>query len=169
MNYLLRSEVEKLNLEDRVVAINRVAKTVKGGRNMRFAALVVVGDSNGIVGVGTGKATEVPEAIRKATEDAKKHMIRVPLVGTTISHRIEGRKGSGHVLLMPAAEGTGVIAGGPVRAICELAGYKDIRAKNLGSSNPRNIINACLAAFNNMKTVEDVAKLRGIPVEEFDY
>ena len=143
----LRSEVEKLNLEDRVVAINRVAKTVKGGRNMRFSALVVVGDSNGVVGVGTGKATEVPEAIRKATEDAKKHMIHVPLVGTTIPHRVEGVKGAGHVLLMPAIEGTGVIAGGPVRAICELAGYKDIRAKNLGSSNPRNIINACLEAF----------------------
>ena len=144
MNYLLRSEVEKLNLEDRVVAINRVAKTVKGGRNMRFSALVVVGDSNGVVGVGTGKATEVPEAIRKATEDAKKHMIHVPLVGTTIPHRVEGVKGAGHVLLMPAIEGTGVIAGGPVRAICELAGYKDIRAKNLGSRNPRNIINSCL-------------------------
>ena len=169
MNYLLRSEVEKLNLEDRVVAINRVAKTVKGGRNMRFSALVVVGDSNGVVGVGTGKATEVPEAIRKASEDAKKHMIRVPIVGTTIPHRINGDKGAGHVLLMPANEGTGVIAGGPVRAICELAGFKDIRAKNLGSSNPRNIINACLDAFNNLKTVEDVAKLRGIPVEEFDY
>ncbi|WP_044565310.1 MULTISPECIES: 30S ribosomal protein S5 [Anaerococcus] len=169
MNYLLRSEVEKLNLEDRVVSINRVAKTVKGGRNMRFAALVVVGDSNGVVGVGTGKATEVPEAIRKASEDAKKHMIRVPLVGTTTPHRIEGVKGAGHVLLMPAKEGTGVIAGGPVRAICELAGYKDIRAKNLGSNNPRNIINACLDAFAKMKTVEDVAKLRGIPVEEFDY
>ncbi len=169
MNYLLRSEVEKLNLEDRVVAINRVAKTVKGGRNMRFAALVVVGNGEGVVGVGTGKATEVPEAIRKATEDAKKHMINVPIVGTTIPHRIEGEKGAGHVLLMPAAEGTGVIAGGPVRAICELAGYKDIRAKNLGSNNPRNIINACLDAFGNMKTVEEVAKLRGIAVEEFDY
>ena len=169
MNYLLRSEVEKLNLEDRVVAINRVAKTVKGGRNMRFAALVVVGDSNGVVGVGTGKATEVPEAIRKATEDAKKHMIHVPLVGTTIPHRVEGVKGAGHVLLMPAIEGTGVIAGGPVRAICELAGFKDIRAKNLGSSNPRNIINACMEAFANMKTVEEVAKLRGKSVEEFDY
>ena len=169
MNYLLRSEVERLNLEDRVVAINRVAKTVKGGRNMRFAALVVVGDSNGIVGVGTGKATEVPEAIRKASEDAKKDMIRVPLVGTTVPHRVEGVKGAGHVLLMPAAEGTGVIAGGPVRAICELAGYKDIRAKNLGSANPRNIINACLQAFADMKTVEDVAKLRGKSVEEFDY
>ena len=169
MNYLLRSEVEKLNLEDRVVSINRVAKTVKGGRNMRFSALVVVGNSNGYVGVGTGKATEVPEAIRKAGEDAKKHMIKVATVGTTIPHRINGHKGSGHVLLMPAKEGTGIIAGGPVRAICELAGYKDIRAKNLGSSNPRNIINACLNAFASMKTVEEVAKLRGKSVEEFDY
>lgn len=169
MNYLLRSEVEKLNLEDRVVAINRVAKTVKGGRNIRFSALVVVGNGNGYVGIGTGKATEVPEAIRKASEDAKKHMINVPLVGTTIPHRIHGHKGSGKVLLMPATEGTGVIAGGPVRAICELAGYKDIRAKNLGSSNPRNIINACMEAFANMKTVDEVAKLRGKSVEEFDY
>ena len=169
MNYLLRSEVEKLNLEDRVVSINRVAKTVKGGRNIRFSALVVVGNGNGYVGIGTGKATEVPEAIRKASEDAKKHMINVPLVGTTIPHRIHGHKGSGKVLLMPATEGTGVIAGGPVRAICELAGYKDIRAKNLGSSNPRNIINACMEAFANMKTVEEVAKLRGKSVEEFDY
>lgn len=169
MNYLLRSEVEKLNLEDRVVAINRVAKTVKGGRNIRFSALVVVGNGNGYVGIGTGKATEVPEAIRKASEDAKKHMINVPVVGTTVPHRIQGHKGSGKVLLMPANEGTGVIAGGPVRAICELAGFKDIRAKNLGSSNPRNIINACMEAFANMKTVEEVAKLRGKSVEEFDY
>ncbi|MCI7239561.1 MAG: 30S ribosomal protein S5 [Anaerococcus sp.] len=169
MEYLLRSEVEKLNLEDSVVAINRVAKTVKGGRNMRFSALVVVGNSEGVVGIGTGKATEVPEAIRKATEDAKKHMVRVPIVGTTVPHRITGHKGSGHVLLMPAPEGTGIIAGGPVRAICELAGFKDIRAKNLGSNNPRNIINAVMNAFTNMKTVEEVAKLRGKSVEEFDY
>ncbi|WP_243342399.1 30S ribosomal protein S5 [Anaerococcus sp. AGMB09787] len=169
MEYLLRSEVEKLNLEDSVVAINRVAKTVKGGRNMRFSALVVVGNSEGVVGIGTGKATEVPEAIRKATEDAKKHMVRVPIVGTTVPHRITGHKGSGHVLLMPATEGTGIIAGGPVRAICELAGFKDIRAKNLGSNNPRNIINAVMNAFTNMKTVEEVAKLRGKSVEEFDY
>ncbi|MCI5972400.1 MAG: 30S ribosomal protein S5 [Anaerococcus sp.] len=169
MNYLLRSEVEKLNLEDRVVAINRVAKTVKGGRNIRFSALVVVGNGNGYVGIGTGKATEVPEAIRKASEDAKKHMINVPIVGTTIPHRIHGEKASGKVLLMPAKEGTGIIAGGPVRAICELAGYKDIRAKNLGSSNPRNIINACIEGFASMKTVEEVARLRGKSVEEFDY
>ena len=169
MKYLLKSEVEKLNLEDRVVAINRVAKTVKGGRNIRFTALVVVGNSNGVVGIGTGKATEVPEAIRKATENAKKQMIRVPLVGTTIPHRIQGVDGSGKVLLMPAVEGTGIIAGGPVRAICELAGYKDIKAKNLGTSNPRNIINACIKAFYNMKTVEEVARLRGKSVEEFDY
>ena len=169
MKYLLKSEVEKLNLEDRVVAINRVAKTVKGGRNIRFTALVVVGNSNGVVGVGTGKATEVPEAIRKATENAKKHMIEVPLVGTTIPHRIQGHSAAGRVLLMPAAEGTGIIAGGPVRAICELAGYKDIKAKNLGTSNPRNIINACVEAFSNMKTVEEIARLRGKSVEEFDY
>ena len=169
MNYLLRSEVEKLNLEDRVVAINRVAKTVKGGRNIRFSSLVVVGNGNGYVGIGTGKATEVPEAIRKASEDAKKHMINVPIVGTTIPHRIHGSKASGRVLLMPAKEGTGIIAGGPVRAVCELAGYKDIRAKNLGTSNPRNIINACIEAFSSMKTVEEVARLRGKSVEEFDY
>ena len=169
MKYLLKSEVEKLNLEDRVVSINRVAKTVKGGRNIRFTALVVVGNSNGVVGIGTGKATEVPEAIRKASEDAKKHMINVPIVGTTIPHRIHGEKGSGKVLLMPAKGGTGIIAGGPVRAICELAGYKDIRAKNLGSSNPKNIINACLKAFSSMKTVEEVARLRGKSIEEFDY
>ena len=169
MNYLLRSEVEKLNLEDRVVAINRVAKTVKGGRNIRFSALVVVGNGNCYVGIGTGKATEVPEAIRKASEDAKKHMINVPIVGTTIPHRIHGEKASGKVLLMPAKEGTGIIAGGPVRAICELAGYKDIRAKNLGSSNPRNIINACIEGLASMKTVEEVARLRGKSVEEFDY
>ena len=169
MKYLLKSEVEKLNLEDRVVAINRVAKTVKGGRNIRFTALVVVGNSNGVVGVGTGKATEVPEAIRKATENAKKQMIEVPVVGTTSPHRIQGVDGAGKVLLMPAVEGTGIIAGGPVRAICELAGFKDIKAKNLGTSNPRNIINACINAFYNMKTVEEVARLRGISVEEFDY
>ncbi len=167
--YLLREEVEKLNLEDRVVSINRVAKTVKGGRNIRFSALVVVGDQNGHVGVGTGKAAEVPEAIRKGAENARKHMVKVPIVGTTIPHRIQGHKGAGKVLLMPANEGTGIIAGGPVRAICELAGYKDIRAKNLGTSNPINIINACIQAFGNMKTVEEVARLRGKSVEEFDY
>lgn len=167
--YLLKEEVDKLKLEDQVVSINRVTKTVKGGRNMRFAALVVVGDSNGHVGVGTGKAAEVPEAIRKGSEDAKKHMITVPIVGTTIPHRINGDKGSGHVLLMPAQEGTGVIAGGPVRIICNLAGYKDVRAKNLGSNNPNNIINACLDAFSKLTTVEEVAKLRGKSVEDFDY
>lgn len=167
--YLLKQEVDKLNLEDRVVSINRVAKTVKGGRNIRFSALVVVGDQNGHVGVGIGKAVEVPEAIRKGAEDARKHMIKVPMVGTTIPHRIQGHKGAGKVLLMPADEGTGIIAGGPVRAICELAGYKDIRAKNLGTSNPRNIINACIEAFGKMKTVEEVARLRGKAIEEFDY
>lgn len=162
-------DASQLELTEKVVSIKRVTKVVKGGRNMRFAALVVVGDSNGVVGVGTGKATEVPEAIRKATENAKKHMIEVPVVGTTIPHRIQGVEGAGKVLLMPAVEGTGIIAGGPVRAVCELAGYKDIKAKNLGTSNPRNIINACINAFYNMKTVEEVARLRGISVEEFDY
>lgn len=164
--YLLRNEVNKLNLEDRVVNISRVAKTVKGGRNMRFSALVVVGDGKGHVGVGTGKAAEVPEAIRKAGEDARKHMVTVPMVNTTIPHRIHGHFGAGKVLLMPAVEGTGIIAGGPVRAICELAGYKDVRAKNLGSNNPNNIVNACMDAFSNMQTVERVAELRGKSVEE---
>lgn len=164
--YLLRSEVNKLSLEDRVVNISRVAKTVKGGRNMRFSALVVVGDGKGHVGIGTGKAAEVPEAIRKGGEDARKHMIKVPMVGTTVPHRINGFFGAGKVLLMPAAEGTGIIAGGPVRAICELAGYKDVRAKNLGSSNPNNIVHACIDGFNKMKTVEEVAKLRDKSVDE---
>ncbi|MDO4593992.1 MAG: 30S ribosomal protein S5 [Tissierellia bacterium] len=164
--YLLKNEVNKLNLEDRVVNISRVAKTVKGGRNMRFSALVVVGDGNGHVGIGTGKAAEVPEAIRKGGEDARKHMVKVPMVKTTIPHRIHGNFGAGRVLLMPAAEGTGIIAGGPVRAICELAGYKDVRAKNLGSNNPINIVRACMDGFANMKTVEEVAKLRGKTVEE---
>lgn len=164
--FLLKKEVSKLNLEDKVVNIARVAKTVKGGRNMRFAALVVVGDGNGHVGVGTGKAAEVPEAIRKAGEDARKHMITVPMVNTTIPHPIQGHFGAGKVLLMPAAEGTGIIAGGAIRAICELAGYKDVRCKNLGSSNPNNIVNACMKAFSEMKTVEQVAKLRGKSVEE---
>ncbi|MCI5839937.1 MAG: 30S ribosomal protein S5 [Peptoniphilaceae bacterium] len=164
--YLLKKEVNKLNLEDSVISLNRVAKTVKGGRNMRFSALVVVGDRNGHVGIGTGKAVEVPEAIRKAGEDARKHMITVPMVKTTIPHRVEGKSGAGHVLLMSASEGTGIIAGGAIRSICDLAGYKDVKAKNLGTNNPLNIVNAVLDAFSNMKTVEDVARLRGKTVEE---
>lgn len=155
-----------LDLEERVVAINRVAKVVKGGRNFRFAALVVVGDRNGHVGVGTGKALEVPEAIRKATQDAKKHLINVNLLGTSIPHQSTGEFGAGKVFLKPASEGTGVLAGGAVRAVCELAGISDIRAKNLGSHNPRNTVNATINALSQLKTAESVAKLRGKSVDE---
>jgi small subunit ribosomal protein S5 len=156
----------ELDLKERVVSINRVAKVVKGGRNFRFSALVVVGDENGHVGVGMAKALEVPEAIRKAIQDAKKHVIEVPLVGTTIPHEIIGEFGAGKVLLKPSKEGTGVIAGGPVRAVCELAGIRDIRTKSLGSNNPRNVVNATMDALINLKRAEDVAKLRGKTVDE---
>ena len=156
----------ELDLEERVVSINRVAKVVKGGRNFRFAALVVVGDKNGHVGVGIGKAQEVPEAIRKASQDAKKHIFTVPIVNTTIPHQVTGIFGAGRVLLKPAGEGTGVIAGGPVRAVCELAGIKDVRSKSLGTSNPQNIVNATVEGLKSLKTAEQVAKLRGKSVEE---
>lgn len=156
----------EVELKERVVSINRVTKVVKGGRNFRFSALVVVGDENGNVGVGMAKALEVPEAIRKAIQNAKKHMISVPLVGTTIPHEIIGEFGAGRVLLKPSKEGTGVIAGGAVRAVCELAGIRDIRAKSLGSSNPRNVVNATIEALNGLKRAEEVAKLRGKTVDE---
>lgn len=159
-------DANKLDLEERVVTINRVSKVVKGGRRMRFAALVVVGDKNGYVGFGTGKAQEVPEAIKKAVDDAKKNLILVPIVGTTIPHEINGRFGSGNVLMKPATEGTGVISGGPIRAVLELAGVGDILTKSLGANTPINMIRATLNGLENLKTAEEVAKLRGKSVEE---
>lgn len=155
-----------VDLQERLVAINRVAKVVKGGRNFRFSALVVVGDQNGHVGCGMGKAAEVPEAIRKATEDAKKNMIEVNLVGTTISHRIVGKFGRSNVLMIPAPEGTGVIAGGPARAVLDMAGVRDIRTKSYGSNNPINCVKATLEGLGSLMSAEEVAKKRGKSVAE---
>ena len=152
--------------QDRLVALNRVSKTVKGGRNARFSALVVVGDGKGRVGAGMGKATEVPEAIRKATEDAKKHLINVPTAGTTIPHESVGFFSTAKVVLMPAPEGTGVIAGGAARAVLEMAGVKDIRTKSFGTNNPINMVKATLVALKQLRSAEDVAKMRGKTVEE---
>lgn len=161
-----RIDARQLDIETKVVNIRRVTKVVKGGRNFRFAALVVVGDNNGHVAIGTGKATEVPEAIRKAEEDAKKNMIEIPMVGTTIPHIVQGRFGAGNVLLMPAPEGTGVLAGGPVRAVLELAGIRDVRAKSIGTNNERNMVNATMEGLKALRTVEEVAALRGKKVED---
>ena len=159
-------EENNLELKEKVVAINRVAKVVKGGRTFRFSAVVVVGDENGHVGVGNGKASEVPDAIKKAIEDAKKNLVEVPVVGTTIPHEYVGKIGSASVMLKPAAEGTGVIAGGSVRPVLELAGYKDIRTKVIGTNNPRNVVYATINGLENMRTIEEVAKKRGKKVEE---
>ena len=154
-------EENTVELKEKVVAINRVAKVVKGGRTFRFSAVVVVGDENGHVGVGNGKAAEVPDAIKKDIEDAKKNLVEVPIVGTTIPHEFVGQFGSANVLLKPAAEGTGIIAGGSVRPVIELAGYKNIRTKVIGTNNPRNVVYATINGLSNMKTVEQIAEKRG--------
>ena len=156
----------ELDLTEQLVALNRVSKTVKGGRVARFAALMVVGDKNGHVGVGLGKAAEVPEAIRKGIEDAKKNMITVSLKGTTIPHEVIGEFGAGRVLLKPAALGTGIIAGGKVRAVLEAAGISNIRAKCLRSNNPTNVVKATMEGLKELRTVEEVAKIRDISVEQ---
>ena len=161
-----RRQEEKDSLCKKLISVNRVTKVVKGGRKMRFAALVVVGDENGRVACGMGKANEVPEAIDKATAKAKKAMTKIALVGTTISHETVGKFGRGSIVMLPAEEGTGVIAGGPVRAVMEAAGIKDIRTKSHGSSNPINMVKAALAGLYSLKSIEEVAALRGKTVEE---
>lgn len=159
-------EEKSVELKEKVVAINRVAKVVKGGRTFRFSAVVVVGNEQGQIGVGNGKAAEVPDAIKKAIEDAKKNLVNVPIVGTTIPHEYVGRFGSANVVLKPAPEGSGVIAGGSVRPVLELAGYKDIKTKVIGTNNPRNVVYATIEALKSMATVETVAKKRGKKVSE---
>ena len=161
-----RIDASTLDRKERLVSINRVAKVVKGGRNFRFSALMVVGDENGHVGVGMGKAAEIPEAVRKGVEDAKRHMIEIPLVGTSIPHAVEGKFGKGHVRMLPAQEGTGVIAGGPARAVLEMVGIKDIRTKSFGSNNPANCVKATMDGLRQLRTAEEIAKLRGKTVEE---
>ncbi|MEG1448329.1 MAG: 30S ribosomal protein S5 [Oscillospiraceae bacterium] len=163
---MTRIDASTLDLEEKVVAINRVSKTVKGGRIFKFAALVVVGNGNGIVGFGIGKASEVPDAIRKGIDDAKKNLIKVSLKDTTIPHEVIGAFGAGRVLMKPAPQGTGVIAGGPVRAVLEIAGIKDIRTKCLRSNNPCNVVNATINGLASLRTAEEVAAIRGKSVNE---
>ena len=161
-----RTDTSTMELKERLVFINRVAKITKGSKNFRFTALMVVGDENGHVGVGLGKAAEIPEAVRKGIEDAKRHLVEVPLVGTTIPHAVEGKFGKGHVRMLPAEEGTGVIAGGPARAVLEMVGIKDIRTKSFGSNNPANCVKATIDGLTQLRTAEQIAKLRGKTVEE---
>ena len=161
-----RIDVSQLQLKDTVVSINRVTKVVKGGKNLSFSALVIVGDEGGHVGHGSGKAKEVPQAIRKAIEAAKKNMIRVPLTNNTIPHQVMGLFGAGRVLLKPAKEGTGIIAGGAVRAVMQAAGVSNILTKSIGTSNPHNVIHATIAALKQLRSIEETARLRGKQVEE---
>ena len=161
-----RTDTSTMELKERLVFINRVAKVTKGSKNFRFTALMVVGDENGHVGVGLGKAAEIPEAVRKGIEDAKRHLVEVPLVGTTIPHAVEGKFGKGHVRMLPAEEGTGVIAGGPARAVLEMVGIKDISTKSFGSNNPANCVKATIDGLTQLRTAEQIAKLRGKTVEE---
>ena len=163
---MAKIDASALELTDRVVSINRVSKTVKGGRIMKFTALVVVGDGNGTIGFGLGKSSEVPDAIRKGIEDAKKNLFQVSLKGTTIPHEVIGKFGAGVVLLKPAAPGTGVIAGGPVRAVVETVGIKDIRSKALRSNNPCNVVRATLNGLQQLRNVEEVAAIRGKTASE---
>lgn len=163
---MARMSLEGTDLKEKVVSINPVAKTTKGGRTRSFRALVVVGDEKGRVGAGLGKAYEVSEAIKKAVDDAKKNMMEVPMVGTTVPHEVTATFGAGCVMLKPAGPGTGVIAGGPVRAVLELAGYRDILTKSLGSNNPLNMVNATIAGLKSMRRAQDVAEIRGKSVEE---
>ncbi len=159
-------DASKYELSEKVVAINRVSKTVKGGRIMKFSALVVVGDGNGVVGFGTGKSSEVPDAIRKGIEDAKKNIVKISMKGNTIPHEVVGKFGAGAVLMKPAPEGTGVIAGGPVRAVVEMAGIKNIRTKSLRSNNPCNVVRATMAGLASLRDAQQVAELRGKTVKE---
>ena len=159
-------DASTLELQEKVVALNRVSKTVKGGRVMKFSALVVVGDGNGTIGFGMGKANEVPDAIRKGIEDAKKNLFKVSLKGTTIPHEVIGKFGAGAVLMMPAPQGTGVIAGGPVRAVLEVAGIKDIRTKCQRSNNPCNVVTATVNGLRALRNVDEIAALRGKTVDE---